>query len=96
MHRLILTAVGLAGVISHANSLLLIAGLAGGTRGPTGFVCAEQELSLSACVITTVFVHYAAAFDCSMAGEGGGKLLLRLFILLLILNYTLHHLVIDT
>lgn len=84
MHRLILTAVGLAGVISHANSLLLIAGLAGGTRGPTGFVCAEQGLlSLSACVITTAFVHYAAAFDYSMAGDSGEKLLPGIFTVLL-------------
>ena len=84
MPCLILTAVGLAGVISHANSVLLIAGLVGGTRGGTGFVWPEQELlSLSPCVITTVFVHYAAAFDYSMTGESGGKLLLYLFILLL-------------
>lgn len=72
MHRLILTAVGEAGLISHANSLLLIAGVTGGTRGATGFVCAEQELSRGASVITAAFVHYAAAADNAMACLSGG------------------------
>lgn len=59
--------------IRHANSLLLIAVLAGGTRGPTGFVGAEQELSRGASVITAAFVHYAAAADNALACGSGGR-----------------------
>lgn len=78
LRRLILTAVGRTVVISHANSLLLIAGLAGGTRGPTGFVCTEQELWREASVITAAFVHYAAAADNAMACGSGRALSIAL------------------